>query len=277
MNEQELIKKIKTLKKIEPNKDWVNFCRQELEQEVIGEKSRGIFGWLREFQPIKVGAVAVILVLFGLGVAVFASLDALPGNLLYPLKIVAERAKLALVLEEGNKISAQADFTVNRVEELSKIAMKVASQSELETDIRATTSRQIVSVAENLKKEISAAQSNLQDLRVKDKDKAAEIALNIAPKIERNEEILAEISQKVEGEDKEKIEEVRIANQVYSAQIQDISSSEKLRVKISEEIEELEGKGSEEVEQLLKIAKQYLETDLIKAWEKVLEARKLIE
>ncbi len=291
MNEQELIRKIRTLKKIEPNKDWVNFCYQGIVQRQATsdqkqERQEGVFGWFSwsRFQPAKIGIVVSLIMIFGFGGTIFASFASSPGDFLYPVKIKAEKVPIILALKKEAKVRLQANLANKRVEEISKLT----EDRPLLIEDMATNSAQIVSVAKNLNEEILSTHKRLQELQKEDKIKAAKVAQEITSKVEQSEKILAQASRNSEGESKEELENAIKANenlkaQVYSAKLGDpsyVKELENRKTEIISQIEELEKEElNEEQKVLLEEIKELLESespiDIIKSIEKINEIEKI--
>ncbi|MCD6500926.1 hypothetical protein J7K42_02880 [bacterium] len=100
MDERQLIKKIKTLKQIKPNKDWVSFTKRE----IFGEKGeikespnlRTTLGWL--FTPVQRPALVVRTLIAGVlilaGVFVYLYLGALTSQIVQLPFIAEKRAEV---------------------------------------------------------------------------------------------------------------------------------------------------------------------------------------
>jgi hypothetical protein len=109
MTEKELIKKIKELKKIKPEKEWVFFTKKE----ILGESEPLIFPF---FKPALIG-FSLILILLGISYA------SLPGEPFYFIKKIAEKTQKAFLPEE-ERPKLEMELANRRLEELSKIAEK---------------------------------------------------------------------------------------------------------------------------------------------------------
>ena len=120
MTEKELIGKIRELRQIKPNKDWVILAKSQ----ILGQEFNQhwvLINWLRVFfaKPVYAGLV-VVFVLVGLfGTLAFAQ-NSLPGDLLYPIKKITEKAQ-AVFVSETEKPQASLELANKRLEELTKI------------------------------------------------------------------------------------------------------------------------------------------------------------
>ena len=147
MKDQELIRKIKLLKYLrvggEPSRDFVaknreilmmqvkNTCenRTPATREINFKEIRGFVSSLMPanlnqyvFRPVMAMLLILGVISSGWVASVSASMNSLPGDTLYSLKIATERAQLALTGGADNKAKLQVEFAGRRLEEVSKIA-----------------------------------------------------------------------------------------------------------------------------------------------------------
>lgn len=129
MTEADLIKKVQSLKQIKPRKDWVVLTKQELFIDEIPSRIsyRGRASGILEILPrlflnnLK-PALATFVFIGIIMIAAFSlAQNSLPGDPLYSLKRVTEKARAALVLE-AEKPKAQLQLANKRLEELTTIA-----------------------------------------------------------------------------------------------------------------------------------------------------------
>jgi hypothetical protein len=111
MTNQLAIKQIKNLRKIKPRKDWVLLTKSKILGE---ERNVELFPFLR---PAYAG---MFCLLFVFGLFEFSQ-DSLPGESLYYLKKVSEKAQMILC-SEAEKPRLNLELTQKRLEELSQIA-----------------------------------------------------------------------------------------------------------------------------------------------------------
>jgi hypothetical protein len=117
MTEKELIQEIKKLKQIKPEKEWVVLTKRQI---LGSDQKSGIF---EIFSPIFKPAFASVVTLgLLMGIFVFAQ-NALPGEPLYPLKKITERAQ-AFFVAPKDQPKLELEFTEKRVEELNQIVQK---------------------------------------------------------------------------------------------------------------------------------------------------------
>src|SRR4030042_610036 len=118
MTENELIGEIRKLRQIKPNKDWVVLTKDR----IIGEADRervSIISFFPVLRPVYAGLVFVFIIFGVFGI----SQNALPGDLLYPIKKITERSQAIFVSEEELP-KVQLELVSKRLEELSQITQK---------------------------------------------------------------------------------------------------------------------------------------------------------
>jgi hypothetical protein len=108
MTEKEVIEKIKVLKQIKPEKNWVFLTKEK----ILGKEPL-FFPFLK---PAFAGLL-FILILFGL------SFTSLPGQPFYLIKKLAEKGETVFAPEE-EKPKLELELANKKLEELSKIAQK---------------------------------------------------------------------------------------------------------------------------------------------------------
>lgn len=116
--EQDLIRKIKELKKIEPSREWLVSTRNDLIAELGPEI--GFFQWLKQPQSFALATCLVFILLGGPWLTIQASKASLPGELLYSIKKISEDVQMT-VTSENNKTQLKIEFAGRRLEELGKI------------------------------------------------------------------------------------------------------------------------------------------------------------
>lgn len=92
---------------------WQEFGQSLLQPQVVGR-----------FMARPVGVALALLLSFSLlgGGTVFAAMDSLPGDGLYPIKTAAEQARLALAFTSADKADTYLWMASSRVTELSRMA-----------------------------------------------------------------------------------------------------------------------------------------------------------
>ena len=163
MTEAELIKKIKELKTIKPRKDWVLLTKSQILGDVEVRPQHFLFPF---FKPAYAG-LFFLLLLVGL---IELSQGALPGDPLYSLKRITEKAQAVFVSQE-ERPNLNLELANKRLEELNKVAEAnqvkrlAPALNEFETT-KITAKKEVVNFIKN-----------------KSEKEAIKVAKDIAPKL----------------------------------------------------------------------------------------------
>jgi len=162
--EQDLIKKIKQLRKIQPSSKWLDLTRHNLVSQISFEEDDR--GWLSRLQLQPAALTICLLLIFTAGpwLAIKASQASLPGEILYSVKKAAEGVQ-STVTSENNKAQLQVEFAGRRIEELTKITEDSFSEEE-----KVERARQVVN---DLKDNLVGVTSHLDNIS---KEKALAVA-----------------------------------------------------------------------------------------------------
>lgn len=248
MNEEKLIEKIKQLKEIKPNKDWVF----QLKKEIFSQEVEPKIDWLSVFTfvPRHKLAFATLTVVFVLiGVFGFAQ-NSLPGEFLYPVKKVVEMAQINLAAKE-QKPRLQLELANKRLADIAKIA-------------EANEAKKLAPAVEEFQASVSQAAKNLTEIA---KTEIAEPGRTT--KISK--EVVLEV-QKLE-EQKQKIEDLGI----IVGKTEELNDA--LAQLVEREIKDLEGRAlTESQQELLLEAKETSENgNYSQALETILKASQISE
>lgn len=127
----------------------------------------------------------IFVVCFSLGTAgwlttVSASLESLPGDTLYPVKLATEHTQVAVIeAMKGNAASTELrlSFVTRRVDEVSKVVAAPA--------ISAAARQERVDLAvENLKTEVQTVSEKLNDVKINNPESVAQVAQVIERKVD---------------------------------------------------------------------------------------------
>lgn len=117
MNDTALINQIKSLKAIRPNQDWVFAVKEEiLSKPTFAQVISNMF---LQARPVLVTVMLLFVVLFG--TLSFVE-NSLPGDILYPMKKVAEDSQAIFLVSENDIAEYKLSMANRRLEELAKIA-----------------------------------------------------------------------------------------------------------------------------------------------------------
>jgi len=112
MREKELIAKIRELRQIKPNKDWVILTKSQ----ILGQEPKMDLSLF--FRRSVWASLTLFIILF---LVFIIAQNSLPGDLLYPIKKITERSQ-AVFVSEDEMPKVQLELANKRLEELTKIA-----------------------------------------------------------------------------------------------------------------------------------------------------------
>lgn len=167
---QDLIRKIKQLKDIQPSQEWLNSTRHNLtvrvdfDQKADSKAGIGLFYWLRQGQSVALTVCLLLIFFLGPWLVVKASQASLPGEFLYPIKRMTEDFQ-ASIASKNNKAQLQAEFASRRLDELTKI-----TEDSFTPDEKTQRAKQVV---DDLKNNLAGVSVHLGDIS---KEKAIAVA-----------------------------------------------------------------------------------------------------
>lgn len=226
-----VIKKIKELKKVEPDSSWLSkqksFLLSEISQNQEIKRKPSLvlplfnFNILKILKPSFAIALAVIVLLssFGTFGLISASQNSLPGDFLYPVKTAFEQTQLTLTPGEVSKTKLSIKFANQRMDEFTQLLDKPDKpdkKENLEKTVQKFTA-QMVSVEESIGK-----------LKEKNAEKAAEVAELIKKQAPILEEILTKGADKLGytipsiGEAVEALEKASSSGQFEDLDLEDL-------------------------------------------------------
>ena len=171
MNEKELIGKIRELRQIKPKKRWVLLTKRQ----IVGEEKMDL-----SLFPAVYAGLFFFLILIGL---FEFSQTALPGEPLYPLKRISEKAQAIFVSQEEQP-KLNLELANKRLEELSEIVekneVKKLAPAITEFQANAVLAAKNLAKVKKIDKEIVAQTKKLEE----NKERVEEI---LATKIEIEE------------------------------------------------------------------------------------------
>ena len=242
MNEKQLISKIRQLRQIKPNKEWVSFTKTQVLGEEIGYRERFIevfevFSHALFQTRLAYAAVTVFLVLIGM--FGFAQ-NTVPGDFLFSIKKTAERTQGVFV--SGNQQPKYNLEIVNkRLEDLTRIAIN-------------NQVKNLSSAIDELQSSVSEAAKSLIERNGSIKEIAQEVK-----KIERNKQVVESLGIVID--ENEELKELDNAlSQVVQREInslEDASLTEESQGILEEaKIDYENGNYSQALEKILQISNQ---------------------
>lgn len=278
MNEQEFIKKLKRLQTIKPRTEWLERNRalllsglkesgdergqSELELNRTVSSSWDVTISLLHsllpsrrtvvlLRPAGVFAVLSIFLLISSIVTVSASQETIPGDTLYPVKIVSEKVQRVLTTDESEKAKLEISFAGKRIDELEKIISQPVSET--------IKVEQVETVLDKFEENITSAQETLDVLSV-DSDapeEAVSLAEVIDEKVSEYKETLDKTAEAASPDVKEAVEDAAEVAEDHSdaalsviVEKHDAGEVVKSQEEISEKVDEKIASLSEEIDEV---------------------------
>lgn len=195
-------------------------------------------------KPALSRAVPVALaVVLALGGVTFAAGDALPGELLYSLKVnVIEKVQSAAAVGSEAEVKLQANFAAKRLKEAEKLALKGNFTSENKATIEAKFKEHTESISSNLV-EIEAGA---------DAEAAVEVSAEVESSLKAHGDILEKLSENTDpatksdiavlvGEIRQVVKNVAASNEKVEEKITNESNAAESRIIVEEKKKAAEG------------------------------------
>jgi len=209
MTDKDLIKRIKGLREITPNDEWINDSRSKLMTEIGLEEGAdfmgiGFFQWLRHPQAVALATCLVVIFLGGPWLSLKASQSSLPGDLLYSVKKIGEDAQLIITSRE-NEINLQTEFASRRLEELIKINDDILSPEDIKTEktkqainnLRESLAKIKDNVSNVSKENMAAVSERTQRIEENLNKTKNEVSLLVRQDIEEAEKDIEDVKSKI--------------------------------------------------------------------------------
>jgi len=205
-----LVRKLNSLKKIEPDASWLQSQRSFLLSEISkheNQKSKPSlvlplfnFNVLKILKPNFAIALAIIILVssFGTVGAIGISQNSLPGDFLYPVKTAFEKTQLTFATSEESKTKLSIKFANQRIDEFTQLIDKPDKKED------------IAKTVDNLTVQLIIAKENINKLKEKNSEKAAEVAKLVKIQTSAYEETLKNSKDQLAyiiPEDKEDLQE----------------------------------------------------------------------
>lgn len=260
MDEKEFITKIQLLKEIKPSEDWVLSCRARMAFRLEMDRKKNILNKdvfiLRElfafwgniqqkssFNWAYSLAVALIVIIGGGVLIVWASGQAMPGSPLYPVKLAIERVRVSVSLSEESRLQLQTQLADARLRELTDV---INSQDTNDQKIA-----KVSQVAESIQNQLTTINNQLPKIGVRTEpqkatakmvsDKASQASKTLAAAKEMlPDSIKADLNTKL-AEVTEAVDKVGITALEAMIANQDAGvKKEEIALKLEEEIKKTE-------------------------------------
>jgi hypothetical protein len=227
MNDNQILKTIKKLKKVEPNKKWLTRNRDLLmavveedvrrnAEQITNKVDVSAAETSNKKEKISLGAffpsnntlmllrpagafLSISIVVLTSGIfTVSAAQDTLPGDTLYNVKLVSEKVQKALTPSEEEKAKLDITFAGKRIDELEQIIAEPESD-----EIKA---EQVETVLQEFEENVNSANETLTEIsQTEDHEEATLLAQDIDEKVSDYADALEVAVEKVEEGDTQDI------------------------------------------------------------------------
>lgn len=211
----DIIKKIKLLRTVEPDENFRKTNRDILLMQIkntldVAQKTNNILlEALKIFLPWSLFATMarsalVLFLIFGLALGSVLSVSAaeasLPGDPLYPLKLVTEKIQVSLTFKEEKKTEMHVELAGKRIDEVKKIKDKAEPPVQKSKKINVAVGK--------FKEEIENVKAKLEVLDKKvESQKVVEVAKIIDTKVSEYQDTLEKVVDELEPPVKKDIKE----------------------------------------------------------------------
>lgn len=203
MENQDLVKKLKNLRKVQPSQEWFDLTRDNLINQINWEKrtysqhSSGFLNWMRSFQPVALIVCLLMIFVGGPWLTIMASEVSLPGEFLYSIKRASEGIQTKVASKEKQS-ELHLEFAYRRLEEFTKIARESSSEKEVKT-------KQVI---DDLKNNLADVSANLKDISKENALTVVKKTIKIKEDIDRAKEEVSLEAQESLVEAEKVIEEI---------------------------------------------------------------------
>ncbi len=195
MTDKQLIKQLKRLKELKPNKDWQSSCRSVLKTQVENSGGHQTSAWQNFYINLKcigniayrpaVGVASFLIVVIGL--SFFAHQwfqSSKPNDSLYIARVISERARLSTVLDSAAREKMAAKFAMNHAQDISNIL----ADADLDYSV---DSEELDKLNEDFNREIAIARDRVSSWQTSQED-SVEDSSSISPSDEEESENLVD-------------------------------------------------------------------------------------
>ncbi len=165
MTDKQLIKQLKSLKELKPNKDWQFNCRQVLLTQIENSGAHQTSAWQNFFINLRcvgnlayrpvIGVASFLIIVIGL--SFFAHQwfqSSKPNDSLYIARVISEKARLNTVLDSNAREVMSAKFAMSHAQDISNLL------ADPEFDFSSNPER-VDRLNENFNREIALAKDKL--------------------------------------------------------------------------------------------------------------------
>ena len=272
--------KIKLLRYIKPDQEWIKSQRRNLLLEILSDKKAkktySLSGFFISkffrltpklvFKPVIVASLLIMMIFGGGFLTIKIAESSVPGDFLYPVKIVIEDIKVAFSSQQG-KSKLQAQFVGHRIKELTQI---INSEEAL-----FDKTEQINKAVNKLESQVAISKIELSKAKKSEPKEIKKIAETVKQETFNSEEELRKTKKKLvekykEEESEETAQAIKIINRVLAVLL---GEERGLEEEITETVKfEKEDKKPEEVKDVITFPRTVFPQNTSKSFNEPLNA-----
>jgi hypothetical protein len=199
------------------------------------------------FKPMIILAGIVIAALLGGGGVAYASQGSLPGDTLYPVKLMTEDVQTAAAWNPEKKVALEGKFANRRVEEIQKLQERLKNKKEkIKPEV-------VLKAMERVAERLEKAEARIAEIEEgKLKDKALLAASRLEEALQNHEQLLLDLAGEVPDEAEQALLRAQAKAALHAEKAMEtilrLGNREELKDKIREKAKEEAGKimGAEE-------------------------------
>lgn len=232
MKESKIIIYLKSLRHLEPDRRWFFSTKKILkrfikENPTLPQPFKGSFLFFRN-PRFATAALALLLILTISGGAVLASQESLPGDTLFPIKLLTEEVEKFLARGDFSKVEISLKLSNKRLEEVIKLTsfgnqeenqehinknlerfkmeLKTAEGFLIKLDIKKKKDKETLKLVLKFEENLANHQEILDMIEDLVSDQANEVIRIAREALEKGEEVSFKIVLKIESEDQDEEE-----------------------------------------------------------------------
>jgi len=152
-------------------------------------------------RPVSVGLSAFLVIFGGWVVTVNASFDSVPGDILYPVKLVTEKMQITFAASSEQRARLHAEFAGRRLEEVVVIT----------NSDREGKPALVETAMEGFKSELAFANDELESVQSSSPSAAVSLAVVLDHKTEEYEAVISQSESEIPEETKASVAEALVA------------------------------------------------------------------
>lgn len=160
-------------------------------------------------QQVMVTLVVCLVAFGGWAGAVNASFNSVPGDILYPVKLVSEKLQLTFAASAQRRVTLQTEFAGRRLHEVTQITHSDVDQKP----------ERIRAAVQDFKRKLASANKQLEELKRENPEEAVTVATAIDQNVQAYDQLLDAEALDAPTESEQDVEEAREAASESDTQV----------------------------------------------------------